>query len=493
MREIKAFAPQRLRLVAPFRNAAKMLKSVQISVVAALMMAAGAAAADPNLSDAQTRSALMALSRAGDDGLDSGAYQVLPSANPSTHDAAVQSVLLAYMRDVRVGRPALRTLDPDVVLPVSDFDAATALDSALSTGNLDLLLASLAPQTPAYTKLKAWLAHYRHIDAAGGWPAVSREAETGLLRTRLAFEDDISGLSDADALKRYQARHGLPQSGALGAETVSALNIAASARADTIAANMERWRWLPRQLESDRIVINAADARLDLFLNDARVLTSRVIVGKPATPTPILRAEGAGVTINPPWTVPASIAAREILPKLKRNPAYLVSQNMFLLDGPVGDSQGLHVNWRAIPAGHFPYKVRQGPGPKNSLGLIKIELPNQFDVYLHDTPGKAAFNAPHRDVSHGCVRVEQILPLASYALASDLSVTEKISDLIAAGETTYLPLRRKLPVYFLSWTAFVDEGGVLQFRPDIYGRDGRQINAGHVERVASNPISCSRG
>ena len=194
----------------------------------------------------------------------------------------------------------------------------------------------------------------------------------------------------------FQAQHGLTQDGTLGSATLSALNIPASARADTIVANMERWRWLPRQLEADRIVINAADARLDLFLGGKNVLSSRVIVGKPATPTPILRADGAGVTVNPPWTVPASIAAREILPKLKRNPAYLVSQDMILLDGPAGDPQGLHVNWRAIPAGHFPYKLRQHPGAKNSLGRIKIELPNQFDVYLHDTPGKAAFNAPTR-------------------------------------------------------------------------------------------------
>ena len=151
-----------------------------------------------------------------------------------------------------------------------------------------------------------------------------------------------------------------------------------AAPADVIAANMERWRWLPATLESDRIVINAADAQLQLWLGGKMVLASRVIVGRPAIPHPILRAEGAGITVNPPWTVPHSIAAREILPKLKRNHAWLASQDMVLLNGPAGDPQGLHINWRAIRAGTFPYSIRQYPGPRNPLGRIKIELPNQL-------------------------------------------------------------------------------------------------------------------
>jgi murein L,D-transpeptidase YcbB/YkuD len=474
--------------------AAKISSKRKMRLVIALSaVIAGTAAASPLLSDAQTRTVQAALSHAAEEGLDPGAYRIPDLPDPAARNAAASAALLDYMRDVRTGRPALKALDSDMALPPPAFDAAAALDQAVSDNNLDALLAGLAPSAPGYASLKLWLAHYRRIAAAGGWPLTAPGAESGLLLSRLAFEDNITGLSDAEALKRFQARHGLTQDGALGSSTLAALNVPAGARADTIAANMERWRWLPGQLEADRIVVNVADARLDLFLGDNQILTSRVIVGKPATPTPILRAEGAGVTVNPPWTVPASIAAHEILPKLKRNPAYLVSQDMFLLDGPPGDPQGLHVNWRAIPAGHFPYRLRQHPGPKNSLGRIKLELPNQFDVYLHDTPGRAAFNAAHRDVSHGCVRVEQILPLASYALAGDLSAVAKISDAVNGGETGYLPLARKLPVYFLYWTAFVDAGGTLQFRPDIYGRDQRMIRAGQSEMLAANPVKCSRG
>jgi murein L,D-transpeptidase YcbB/YkuD len=252
---------------------------------------------------------------------------------------------------------------------------------------------------------------------------------------------------------------------------------------------------VPHALEPDRIVVNAADASLQLWLGGKVVLTSRVIVGRPGSPTPILRAEGAGVTFNPSWTVPHSIAVKEILPKLKRDPDYLASQDMVLLNGPPGDPHGLNVDWKAIPPGKFPYQIRQIPGLRNSLGQIKLELPNRFDVYLHDTPGKAAFGRSMRALSHGCVRVEQILPLASYALKADLSGEEPIRQAIGTGKTSYAPLQKKLPVYFLYWTAFPDTLGKLQFRPDIYGRDRRLIAAMHgsTQRIAGNYLPCHKG
>lgn len=256
---------------------------------------------------------------------------------------------------------------------------------------------------------------------------------------------------------------------------------------DTIAANMERWRWLPPALEPDRIVVNAAAQRLQLWLDDKPVLESRVIVGKPATPTPILRAEGAGVTVNPPWNIPHGIAVKELLPKLKKNPNYLANQNMELVNGPAGDPQGRSVDWNAIRAGTFPYRVRQKPGPHNSLGLVKLELPNSFDVYLHDTPARGLFAGDKRALSHGCVRVEQILPLASYALSADGSAMARIKAALGTGKTSYLPLKQRLPVYFLYWTAFSGDQGLEQAR-DIYGRDARLIAAMKkpLLRMASN-------
>lgn len=270
---------------------------------------------------------------------------------------------------------------------------------------------------------------------------------------------------------------------------------ASGEKSGTIIANMERWRWLPAVLEPDRIMVNAAGSELELWLGGKLVLTSRVIVGRASSPTPILRAEGAGLTVNPPWTVPRSIAAKEILPKLKRNHAWLASHDMVLLNGPPGDPQGLGINWRAIPAGTFPYQIRQYPGPRNPLGQIKLELPNRFDVYLHDTPDKAAFGRASRQLSHGCVRVEQILPLASYALAADLSGMQQITQAIASGKTTTMPLQKKLPVYFLYWTAVPGPGTEVKYHADVYGRDRRLIAAMRAQqpRIARIDPACTKG
>jgi murein L,D-transpeptidase YcbB/YkuD len=266
------------------------------------------------------------------------------------------------------------------------------------------------------------------------------------------------------------------------------------ARREILAANMERWRWLPARLEADRIEVNAATAELEMWLGGRPVLSSRVIVGKPQTRTPILRAEGAGVTVNPAWTVPRSIAAKEFLPKLKRNAAWLKSQDMVLLNGPAGDPHGLTVNWRAIPAGSFPYQVRQAPGAKNPLGQVKLELPNRFNVYLHDTPGKAAFARSSRALSHGCIRVEQILPLAAYALAASPDAMIDIRAAIGQGQTRTLPLQRKLPVYILYWTAYAGADGRVRFAEDLYGRDRRMIAAMRRQsvRIAAIEAGCRK-
>lgn len=444
-----------------------------VALVSCLLFVALPAAPQP----AVPPEAASLLRQAGEDGLDPGAYR-------SGNEAA----LAVYARELALGRPELRALDHDIALPPAQFDPQSVVTGALRTGRFSGLPVMLAPPYREYAQLKVALARYRAIAARGGWQVLkglakdfSGAGDAALLRRRLAFEDDALSANAAadltDGLKRFQLRHGLEGDGVLGRATLAALNVSAKARADTIMANMERWRWLPRTLEADRIEINAAAADLTLTLAGRPVLASRVIVGRPHDPTPILRAEAAGMTVNPPWNVPTTIAAREILPRLKRDSAWLAGQDMVLLNGPPGDPQGRTVNWRAIPAGTFPYRIRQHPGPKNPLGQVKLELPNRFDVYLHDTPGRAAFAKTDRHLSHGCVRVEKILPLASYALSADLASMEKIVAAIDTQETSHLPLQRKLPVYFLYWTAFPDKDGSIAFRDDIYGRDLRLLKA----------------
>jgi murein L,D-transpeptidase YcbB/YkuD len=459
------------------------------------------------------------LEHADQDGLDPKDYhadKALLRGRPATalQEAERELVLtdgvLRYAREIHAGRSELRALDSDVDLPDSSFNAWAALQTALQNGNVVAFLAELPPPHAQYAQLKAALARYRTIADHGDWPqlslagpAKSKSVDSVLLTQRLGLEDSVlssiaAPTADdiADAVKRFQSRHGLAADGKIGQATLDALNVPASERAMEIVANMERWRWLPERLEAVHVEVNVPDARLDLVENGKSVLTSRVIAGRPHDPTPILRADAVSVTINPPWNVPGPIARHEIWPKLRRHPTYLLSNDMILVDGPSGDPHGLGIDWRALKS--FPYHVRQLPGPKNALGRIKLELPNRFDVYLHDTPGKSAFNLYERHLSHGCVRVQQILPLASYALSGDMdAMIDELNAAIANPTTQHLPMKTPLPIYLLYWTAFADADGTIEFRPDIYGRDQRLIAAlaNHAarQRLTSGVSECQLG
>ncbi len=454
-----------------------------------------------------------ALARGAAEGLNPESYAPVLQGSPELRDVNLTRAALNFLHDIRLGREALRLVDSDVGLPQAPFDAARALNDALNANALASLLADSAPQSPDYIRLREALKLYRAIDDRGGWPNLALPSEdlasltdrqAHSLRDRLAYEEpalaDASAPGLASGLQRFQKRHGLEPSGHIDSATIAELNVTAGYRIKQLAANMERLRWLPRDLEPDHILVNVPDAQLSLVLGGKEVLVSRVIVGKPATPTPILRAEGAGLTVNPPWNVPESIARDEILPKLKADRSYLKKQDMVLLNGPPGDPHGLTVTWRKIPKGTFPYLIQQHPGGGNPLGTVKLELPNKFDVYLHDTPARKYFARAKRDISHGCVRVERILPLASYALSKGPDDMAVLVDAISRGETRYFPLKRQLPVYFTYQTAFPDAAGVLQFRPDIYGRDRRMIamqnaKASRIDafRVACATASARRG
>jgi murein L,D-transpeptidase YcbB/YkuD len=440
--------------------------------------------------------ALSALSSTADHGLETARYHLDRLANTGSaedrdgtavRDLLLTDAMLAYARDLRNGQASPTAVDRDVALPVERPDMVSALNAALDAGTFDAFLDGLAPAHPEYTRLKTALQRYRKLADEGGWPelpaiARSQDAEAEgyarLLRQRLAIEDEAAG-GEADlleSLRRYQRRNGLEPDGKIGARTLAALNVPAFTRVRQIVANMERWRWLPRALEARRIMVNAADATLELIEDNKVVLRSKVIVGTTAQRSPMFRTLATGVTVNPPWTVPNSIARNEILPRLRRDPNYLRSQNMIVLDGPRDDPNGLRIDWSRIPAGTFPYRLQQRPGANNALGRLKLEMPNPFSVYLHDTPGKRAFQGTDRALSHGCIRVEQILALASVALGGDATgALQALAGATATEETKYFAFAQSLPVYVLYWTATVDADGTVQFRRDVYGRDERLI------------------
>jgi murein L,D-transpeptidase YcbB/YkuD len=252
------------------------------------------------------------------------------------------------------------------------------------------------------------------------------------------------------ALKAYQTGNGLTADGQLNERTAQMLNVPPAARAQQIAVNMERLRWMPHNLGAQYIMVNVPDASLVLMDSGQQALVSRVVVGAPDKPTPILAAKAVAVTINPAWHVPKSIVAKEIQPKLDQDSDYLESKHMEMENG----------------------EVVQLPGPDNALGQVKFELPNVFNVYLHDTPSKHAFLSNDRAQSHGCVRVEQIKPLAEHVLGiSD----DELQQAIAGGKTQSRRLQQAIPVYIQYFTAIARDNGPAGFRADIYDRDSRMI------------------
>jgi murein L,D-transpeptidase YcbB/YkuD len=389
--------------------------------------------------DRAAEAARSVLSHADRQGLDPSVYISSPSlrderAEPGKEaalvDIALTDAVLRYAHDVHSGRVRPKDVYRDVGLPPKDFDASAGLASAIKSDAVDSYLNGLPPSQQGYRNLVVALGRYR------------------------------------DAAKQGKSPD--------------------NAHIQQIIANMERWRWLPDHFERRYISVNVPDQNLE-FISDGKVLmTSKVIVGKKTTPSPILRTVSDSIIANPPWNVPSDIAARQLLPNLKRNSNYLAGHNMVVVDGPSGDPRGTTIDWRSIPEGQFPYQVRQLPGPASAMGIVMLDSPNDFDVYLHDTPGKKPFEENERGVSNGCIRVQQMIPLASLALTNDSSAgLGQVNGAIASHETRKIPLTDPIPIYMLYWTAVADADGNVGFREDRYDRDAPLIRMLNSAVVAS--------
>ena len=459
--------------------------------------------------------ALAFLARADEEGLEPSDYRgpILSFGSVSQFsadevaalDLALTNAVMRYMRDVRIGRVAPSAVSSLIGLERQTYDAATALASALNAGTFEHFISDMPPPHEQYVRLKTELSRYRQLQDQGGWSPIPSQSEIelrgddprlALLRDRLTTEfpewDALTSVDDSDALDHavrvYQQRNGLEPDGRVGPRTLEMLNVPVATRIMQIQANMERWRWMPRQFEPRYVWVNVPDTTLELIEDGETVLVSRVIVGNPRTPTPIFRAEITGVTANPPWNVPASIARNEMLPQLQSDPNYLADRNMILVNGPEGDPSGRSIEWAAISRNAFPYRIRQLPGPGNALGKIKLELPNRFSVFLHDTSARSLFSRMDRFLSHGCIRVQEIHPLASRILTRNSNYgPDSLDNAIASGNTTLFRLGEPLPVYILYWTALTNSDGSFGFRRDIYSRDEKlavSVENRNASRVA---------
>ena len=377
------------------------------------------------------------------------------------------------------------------------FGGPSALDSLLavvSSGRVEEALAGLPPRHFVYHGLVTALADLRRDSAGGAWDSIpdgptmrrdSVDARVPSLRRRLGLPAPAEAGPDTlrfdatleAAVEAFQHRHGLNEDGSVGDATRAALNVPVEQRIDQIRVNLERARWVAHALPDTFVAVNVAGARVYVLHGDSVVFETRAIVGTDYTRTPLFSAPMLYIDLNPTWTVPVSIAG-EVLDALGRDPTYLESQGMRVLDASGREVDPEEIDFSRYTGPTFPYVFRQDPGPTNALGEIKLMFPNEHSVYLHDTPSRGLFAQEERLFSHGCIRVQDPLGLAESVLGDpERWSRDTLRTEIETGVTRTLRLGRPIPVYVLYWTASVDLHGELHFYSDAYGRDASILAA----------------
>jgi murein L,D-transpeptidase YcbB/YkuD len=428
--------------------------------------------------------------------------QVSPSNSPAKR--AVQDIILTDSL-ARLGYHQLfgkvnpYTFDPhwNFRRELNDIDPATALQSAIDSPSLTDFLNNFFERGWFYRKLQVALADYRQIAANGGWSAIPEgptlrpgdsDRRLPVLARRLIISGDLGPRAALGKLtiydeslqkgvRRFQERHALDTDAVIGPATLRALNVPVEKRVEQLEINIERARWVLDDIEDDFVLVNIAGFRAYVLRDRKVVWKTKVQVGSTFHQSPVFRDEIKFVVINPTWTVPFSIATREILPKIKRDPNYFANRDFDLKDNNGKIIDPASVNWAKITERNFPFWLVQRPGPNNALGRVKVMFPNEHAVYLHDTPSKALFSKAERAFSHGCIRVENPFDFAEQLLGGDGWNQEKFQQVLDEGKIKTVLLSKPIPVLLLYWTAMVDPDGVVYFYNDVYERDARIAEA----------------
>ena len=459
------------------------------------------------------KSVLALLAAADEEGLNAESY--LPSGLSAFHaplpatDAAAMARLdidlyaasLRYARDASGG-----VFDPRKLSRYNDVTppwvkAESAAQVLAWSPYPDAYLKGLHPTHPAYAAMKAALAEERaSSDAPPPQPIPGGKiVKTGAsddripaLRERLlglgyaaaaepGADDTVLDKALSDELRKFQQASGIRVTGALGPQTLAALNDDRRAReTNALIDNMERLRWLPRELGQRYVFVNQAAFEATVMKDGAPEWSTRVIVGRPTTQTSVFHDEMELVVFNPSWGVPPSIIANEYLPKLRRDPGYLDKMGF-----KVVNQQGKVVPSRSISWASYgkkvPYGVHQPPGAKNALGEIKFLFPNSHDIYMHDTPSRELFAEDTRAFSHGCVRVQNPREFAAVLLGWD---QEEVAKHIETPKSETVRLKQKIPVHLTYFTAWPDATGKIRYFDDIYARDKAMEDARSTVAVA---------
>jgi murein L,D-transpeptidase YcbB/YkuD len=287
----------------------------------------------------------------------------------------------------------------------------------------------------------------------------------------LATIDDVYDESLEAGVRRFQLRHGLDVDGIIGPTTLRALNVSVEDRVQQLRINLERARWVFDDISDDFILVNIAGFSAYVIRDGEVAWQTKVQVGKPFHKTPVFRDEMKYVVFNPTWTVPYSIATRDILPNIQADPDYVARRNFDIKDrnGDLVDPKS--IDWSKLSRGNFPFTLVQRPGPDNALGRVKFMFPNEHAVYLHDTPSKYLFGRAERAFSAGCIRVEKPFDFAEVLMGRDGWTQERFQEVLDSGEIKTVFLSKPIPVLLLYWTAEVHTDGSVYFYQDIYDRD----------------------
>jgi murein L,D-transpeptidase YcbB/YkuD len=443
---------------------------------------------DKGVESDRAKAAVARIKQADSDGLEVADYKI-PDFAAGSADALAEAelkfteTLLTYARHVQAGRFSYASVSKNIELPQQAPEPSEVLAKLADARDAGKALDEFSPPQTAYQALKAKLAELRNR-AGGNANAIPDGPELKLarvpledprvpqLRERLGLKSDATDLHYdaklAEAVKKYQRNNDLKVTGALDAQTVRDLNGPPRDRQiDIVIANMERWRWIPRDLGKTHVMVNLPDFTLKLMHNGSMMWTTRIVIGKPAMPTPLLTETMKYITVNPTWNVPQSIVQNEYLPALAQDPTVLERMGLHV----VNDRDGVH--------------IYQPPGDGNALGRLRFNFPNRFDVYQHDTPEKYLFNETRRAYSHGCMRVQDPVKYAQLLLSIERPnegyTEDRIRRMFGRDEQD-IQFPAPIPVHLTYQTATVEDGGQLVVRQDVYGLDSRVIALIKTER-----------
>lgn len=435
------------------------------------------------------------IGKADEDGLDAKAF-AMPAAdidNPAGDAVAEAEVKLSlaivtYARQAQIGRTNPSSIDENIGFEPVAPNPSEVLAAVLAASDPAAVLSAYNPPHEGFKRLRAKLAELRAsplppMETIASGPVLKAgmsDPRVPKLRARLGvpaaegvapelFDNDI-----AEAVKAFQKSKDIAANGQLNPQTVNALNRGVVDRTGEIIANMERWRWEPRELGRFHVWVDVPGYMVRVFKDGKEFFSTRIVVGKPQNMTPIFSDNIQHVIVNPFWNVPVSITSKEMLPAIQRDPSSLTRQNYEVFANVGGKYQLVdprQVDWAT--ANMKMIQIRQRPGEGNALGNIKFMFPNKYAVYLHDTPSKALFQRSSRAFSHGCMRVMDPFAFADALLSEDRELNAAKIKKLVGGPEQQMNMSKHVPVHITYFTARVDDSGKLEFVDDIYGHSAK--------------------